>query len=259
VTSATTRGDLAELLLAMIGRPATVLPPAQPDGLAHHAQCVALSKRFRGSLCDQLGRGPGRSVRAGEFLYHMGESARSVYLVRSGLIKTGVVSPGGQELTLEIHQPGDVFGELCLCGGERRDHAVALEESDVVEIPLDRLIGRLREDPAAALDFAASACEHLQHAYERLRSLSVESAIGRLSRALLELAASLGEPSPEGIRIRHHLTQEELGRLIGARREVVSGLLNQLRDAGLISYGRREFIAVNRKGLEELLDSLGQS
>ena len=211
---------------------------------------------FRGRLCEELRRRPARPIRAGEFLYHMGEPARSLYLVQRGLVKTGMVSPSGQELTLRLHKPNDIFGELCLCGGERRDYAVALEESEVVEIPLDLLLGRLREDPSAAMDFASTACVHLDQAYERLRSLSAESVMERLTRTLLDLTASLGEPSAQGTQIPHHITQEELGRLMSARREVVSGLLNQLRNSGVISYSRRGHIVVRTEALRQLLESL---
>ncbi|MGH2708778.1 MAG: Crp/Fnr family transcriptional regulator, partial [Actinomycetota bacterium] len=151
------------------------------------------------------------------------------------------------------------LGELCLCLGERRDQAVALEGSEVVEIPVDLLIARLKQDPHAALDFASAACAHLVHAYERLRSLSVEPAMGRLTRTLLDLASDLGETTPQGSQIAHHITQEELARLISARREVVSGLLNQLRNTGLISDTRRGLIIVNRQTLQDFLDSIGQA
>jgi CRP-like cAMP-binding protein len=188
----------------------------------------------------------------------MGGAARSVYLVRGGLIKTSMVSPGGHELTLRLHKAGDIFGELCLCVDERREQAVALEESEVVEIPLDLLITRLRRDPEAARNFAASLSAHILQIYQRLQSLSVEPAMARLTRTLLDLASDLGEPAGHGIQISHHITQEELGRLISARREVVSSLLNELRNTGLISYGRRGFIVVNRRALENLLESIGQ-
>ena len=82
--------------------------------------------------------------------------------------------------------------------------------------------------------------------------------MGRLTRTLLGLAEDLGETTPLGTQITHHITQEELARLIGARREVVSSLLNQLRMAGLISYTRRGLIIVNRQAVRELLDSISE-
>lgn len=208
---------------------------------------------------EQLASGPGRNVEAGELLYTMGQPARSVYLVRSGLVKTSLVSPGGQELTLRLYPAGDILGELCLCTGERREQAVALETSVVVEIPLAALLRRVRQDPQAALDFASAVCEHLADAHEGLRSLSFDPVTERLARALLGLADRLGEAGVRGKRIAYHITQEELARMIGARREVVSGLLNRLRTDGLISYTRRGLIEVDRAALAAYVDSISET
>ena len=224
-----------------------------------HLRCVALSDVLRGKLCEELGRRPERRLKSGELLYHMGEAARSIYLMRSGLIKTSLVSPGGHELTLRLHKTGDILGELCLCIGERREQAVALEESDVVEIPLELLLARLQRDSVAALEFARASSVRLLETYQRLESLAAEPVVGRLTRTLLDLAADLGEPAAHGTEIRHHITQEELGRLISARREVVSSLLNELRKAGLISYTRRGYIVVYREALQNLLESINQA
>ena len=227
--------------------------------LSAHLRCVALSDLVRGKLCEELGRRPERRLKSGELLYHMGEAARSIYLMRSGLIKTSLVSPGGHELTLRLHKTGDILGELCLCIGERREQAVALEESDVVEVPLELLLARLQRDSVAALEFARASSVRLLETYQRLESLAAEPVVGRLTRALLDLAADLGEPAAHGTEIRHHITQEELGRLISARREVVSSLLNELRKAGLISYTRRGYIVVYREALQNLLESINQA
>ncbi len=202
---------------------------------------------------EQLANGSGRHVGAGELLYTMGQPAESVYLVRRGLVKTSLVSPGGQELTLRLYPAGDIFGELCLCTGERREQAMALEASEVVEIPLTALLRRARQDPHVALDIASTVCEHLADAHEGLRSLSFDPVSERLARALLGLADRLGDTCARGRRIVHHITQEELARMIGARREVVSGLLNRLRTDGLISYTRRGLIEIDREALSRML------
>lgn len=207
-------------------------------------------QRGKGRVGEQLASGPGRNVEAGTLLYTMGQPAESVYLVRRGLVKTSLVSPGGQELTLRLYPAGDMLGELCLCTGERREQAVALEMSVVVEIPLAALLRRVHQDPQTALEFASAVCEHLADAHEGLRSLSFDPVNERLARVLLGLADRLGETGTHGTRIAHHITQEELARMIGARREVVSGLLNRFRDDGLISYTRRGLIEIDRDALE---------
>ena len=224
-----------------------------------HASCTVLSRAFRGQLCEQLASGPARSVGVGELLYTMGQPAESVYLVRRGLVKTSLVSPGGQELTLRIYAAGDILGELCVCTGERREQAAALEPSEIVEIPLVTLLRRIRQDPQAAMQFTAMVCEHLAAAHEGLRSLSFDPVSERLARSLLELADRLGETGVRGVRIGHYITQEELARMIGARREVVSGLLNRLRTEGMISYTRRGLIEVHLEALRAYVDSISET
>ena len=58
----------------------------------------------------------------------------------------------------------------------------------------------------------------------------------RLVRTLGRLADEFGEPDGEWIRLTHYFRQDDLAQMIGARREVVSTLLNQLREQGLITY-----------------------
>jgi CRP/FNR family transcriptional regulator, cyclic AMP receptor protein len=224
-----------------------------------HATCRMLSRVSRGRLCEEVANGPGRIIDAGRLLYTMGQPAESVYLVRRGLVKTSLVSPGGQELTLRIYPSGDILGELCVCTGERREQAETLVRSEVVEIPLVTLLRRIRQDPQAALDFASVVCDHLAAAHEGLRSLAFDPVSERLARALLELADRLGEAGAGVARIGHYITQEELAHMIGARREVVSGLLNRLRTEGLISYTRRGLIEVDREALQAYAESFSQS
>lgn len=227
--------------------------------LPDHSRCVALSDqcRGRGRLCEDLARRPARRLAAGEFVYRMGDAALSVYLVRHGLVKTAVVSPGGQELTLRIHRDGDVFGELCLCSEERREQAVALEATEIVAITLETLVTRLLQDPMAALDLTSVACEHLAEVHERLRSLSADPTMHRLAHMLMDLAADLGESTSEGALVLRYITQQELARLVGASREVVSSLLNRLRDQGFIRYSRRGPITVDPDALRAFLESIG--
>ena len=221
---------------------------------SEHCECEALSRSVRGRLCQRLAELPPRRVSQGQHLYRAGHPAQSLFLVQSGLIKARTISPAGEELTLRLYKPGDLLGELCLCGGGRREEAVALEESTVTEISVDSLTARLRNDPETALELASAVCDRLADAYEQIESLSWDTVLYRLVRTLLRLAHELGEPSDSGIRLAHYIRQEELARLVGARREVVSGLLNRLRASGHISYSPRGAITVRPASLQRFLE-----
>ena len=238
-------------LFSLLVRP----PVEEPWSVSHHTECEALGGSVRGRLCQQLAVLPPRQLLPGQHLYRMGHPAGSMFLVQAGLIKTSTISPAGEELTLRLFKPGDLLGELCLCGGSRREEAVALEASSVSEISVESLRARLRDDPEAALELASAVCGRLTDAYEQIESLSWDTVLYRLVRTLLRLAHELGEPSDAGVRLAHYIRQEELARLVGARREVVSGLLNRLRASGHISYSPRGAITVRRNNLERFLEA----
>jgi len=229
---------------------------AEPAGIAFgdHDRCLALSSLFRGKLCDQLVQGrPRRRLVAGESIYQIGDLAQTLYFVHSGLIKGVVVTESGRELILQLHKPRDIFGEVCFCETGRLDQAVAVEASEITEIRFDDLVTHLQQNRQALLDLLKAIGERLSEAYEQLRTFAVDRRMERLVRTLLKLGKDFGSKTSAGVEIAHYLKQEEIGQVIGARREVVSGLLNQLRSLGLISYSRNHKIAIDAKGLERYL------
>lgn len=81
----------------------------------------------------------------------------------------------------------------------------------------------------------------------------------RLVRTLGRLADEFGEPDGEWVRLTHYFRQDDLAQMIGARREVVSTLLNQLREQGLINYARKDGLLLRRAGLDRYLLSSEKS
>ncbi len=102
-----------------------------------HAHCRVFSLVFRGKLCAELSRQGGRRYDVGETVYAQGDLAQSIYFTKQGLLKTSVITAAGEELGLQLHAAGDVFGELCFCGGEPREQAVTMESSELVQISAD--------------------------------------------------------------------------------------------------------------------------
>jgi CRP-like cAMP-binding protein len=222
-----------------------------------HEHCTALSAVLRGKLCERLAeRRKVRRVAANAVIYTAGDHSRDLYLLVRGLVKTAVFSAAGKELTVSWHRPGDIFGEICLCGSGRPEQAVATEVSEIIRITFGELLSLIAQDRQAATEFAKVLNERLAKAYEQLKVLSSDRRLERLIRTLLGLAAEFGKPSPNGVRIQLYLTQRELAQMIAARREVTSQLLGQLRARGLISYSRHHRLTVNTDALRAYLDSI---
>ena len=202
---------------------------------------------------------PKHRVPAGAFVYLAGEATRSVYLLLDGLVKTSVAFRDGREFILRVARPGDLFGESRLAAPESGEHARALEASEMVEIPSAELLAQLAREPGELAGFIEVLALRLVEGHEAVRRLAFATAMERLCLALLELARDLGQDDGTDPLIPHHITQEDLGRMTGARREVVSGLLNRLRERGVISYTRKGVIRVNRDALAGYTRTLSRS
>jgi CRP-like cAMP-binding protein len=222
-----------------------------------HAQCVALSDMLRGELCDQLaGTRAAQRLAPGHYLYTAGEAARSIFYVRSGLLKTSIISEDGREMILRMHKPHEILGELCFCDGRRREQAVAIEDSELIEIPLDDLMLQMQKDHQILAGFMALMGRFLADSYDKLPTFFFQRTMERLVQMLMKLGDELGEPFGGGIKIAHHIKQEELAAMIGAPRQVVSGLLNQLRGLRLVSYERKGFLTFDKEALKHYLRSI---
>ncbi|MGH2608846.1 MAG: Crp/Fnr family transcriptional regulator [Gemmatimonadales bacterium] len=196
---------------------------------------------------------PGRRVAVRAFVYLKGDSARSVYWLRTGLVKTSVVWRDGRELILRLVRPGEFFGEASLISAEHEEHARALEASEIVEVAAEEFVTQVMREPGAAAVTLRELALRLVETRLGARDLTFAGTLERLCLVLRKLATQLGEPDHRFTVIPHYITQEDVARMVGARREVVSGLLNRLRDRGVITYSRKGTLRVSGSTLDRYL------
>ena len=229
--------------------------PTPQDCLARElGGCPALSSIFQSSLDERLLNQAPRSYEADRIIYSLGDKADSIFYLRDGFVKITALSEDGKEIILNVHKQGEVFGETCLCSGERGEMAVAMESTEVVEIKIDDLITRLQESRDAMYGFLVAFCQRLGRAYQTICEFSFDNVSERLAKVLLRLANDLGRETEAGTELTHYITQEELAQMVSARREVVSTVLGGLRERGLIDYTRKGKLTINRPALTSYLE-----
>jgi CRP-like cAMP-binding protein len=218
---------------------------------------LTLASVFRGRVYQSIKRrSHGTSLRQREVIYNIGDEAHSLFYLRRGLVKLEAISCGGREIILNMYKPGEVFGELSLCDGQRNEMAVTMESSEVVEIKLDEVFGLLHKDNDAMLLLLRSVCRRLADSYRVIQEYSFDNLPERLAKVLLRLADEMGRETPRGTELTHYITQEELSQMLSVRREVVSSELSRLRARGCISYLRRGRLVINRAALSSYADAL---
>jgi CRP/FNR family cyclic AMP-dependent transcriptional regulator len=214
---------------------------------------------FSGLIREHLQRleqsGSRRRYERNEVIYSPTDAADTVYVVESGRVKVQLGTPDGKEKTLSLCLPGDVFGELCICGiVQRSDQAVALEPATVALFGVEGLLKLFARETELARSFFQLVCGRVLECQDQLAALAFEHTPRRLARELLRLS-ELPDSSPENgaVRLGANLTHEELATLIGTSRGVVTTLMNEFRTRGLVDY-RPRAICVFAERVKAYLD-----
>src|SRR3989442_2142993 len=83
-----------------------------------------------------LGRSWRTTARRREFIYVPGDHGAAVFVVLRGRVRVLLLSADGHEATLELLEPGDLFGEEALTDGNGRCTAAqAWEETQLAVFP----------------------------------------------------------------------------------------------------------------------------
>jgi CRP/FNR family cyclic AMP-dependent transcriptional regulator len=181
------------------------------------------------------------------------ESEGGVHWLASGRMKIVRLSPRGRELILEIIEPGEIFGELSVLGVDPRAIMAEAMERSVVGMVARRPFNELlQNDPSLNMKFVKLMARKRRDLESRLENLVFRSVPGRLAQLLLHLGRVYGVPDNGGIHLRIWLSQQDMGNLIGASREVVSLTLSDFRRRGFIDVTRRRLVIRRPRPLEQL-------
>lgn len=192
-----------------------------------------------------------RRLAKGSLLFHQGEEGDALYGVAEGLIRIWVSGDGGKELTLQLLEPGDVFGEIALLDGlPRSASAEAVDDSLLVMVKRDAFLPLLEAESGLARHVIELICERLRDSTSRASDFAFLGLPTRLARKLLQLAIAHGHDEPDGaIRIALKLSQSELAQMLGVTREAVNKQLKAWTQDGLALHERGQIIIRDRKRL----------
>ena len=189
-------------------------------------------------------------------IYLPSESADSIYLVGSGLVKICHLTADGKVSTLAFVKTGEVFGELALFdSGERGEYVESVEASVLIRIPKQRIQELMNRDLDVALAVTKLVGLRRQRIERRLTTLLFTSNQHRLNHLLLDLAEQFGIAIEGGIRLGLKLSHQEIANLIGTTRETVTILMGKLKTDGLIS-GQRQTVILS--DISRLAESVGR-
>ena len=188
-----------------------------------------------------------RGINAGEHIFREGDEADSLYVVRSGSIKSYLISNDGEEQVLGFYLPGDVFG---LDGSEsqgRMSSAVTLETTTVCRLPITDL-----EDDGISQRLLSLTANQLQRDHNLVLMLARKDADGRLASFLCDLSRRYQSRGYSAQAINLSMSRQDIGNYLGLAVETVSRTLTRFQDSGLISVRRRAVEINDLKSLTKI-------
>lgn len=199
-----------------------------------------------------------RRLGEGQRLFAKGDAADGLYGVLSGRVRISTHGHDGRELLVNLFEPGGWFGEISMFDGLPRTHdAYAVGATELLLIPRERFLALLAERPELYPHFLRMLCRKLRRSFDWIEYEAFLPLPARLGARLLELADAYGDATDQGVMIRLHLPQEELGRMLNVSRQTISKELNALRERGCISLEYGRVLIRDRAGLEAVVRAGG--
>ena len=188
----------------------------------------------------------------GSVLFVEGQRTRGVYVLCEGRAKVSISSAEGKILLLRIAQAGDLLGVNSVLKGLPYEATVeTLERCRIDFVSHVDFIKLLDKSKTARVGVSQALGSELSDVVERARSLLLsQSSAEKLARLLLKWCDDLGKPTPQGIRLNHGLTQEEIAQMICTSRETVSRLLTGLKRKQIVRLNGTGIFVRNRAALE---------
>jgi CRP/FNR family cyclic AMP-dependent transcriptional regulator len=172
-----------------------------------------------------------RSVPRSSTVMASGDPTDSLYIVLSGRLKVMMSDAEGKEVILSILGPGEFFGEMGLIDDSPRSATViAIEPCELLAIAKRDFKKCLAENSEMAMAVMRGLVRRLREADRKIGSLALLDVYGRVARLLLDMSENV-----EGEKVvTKRLPKQDIAKMIGASREMVSRVMKDLQMGGYI-------------------------
>lgn len=200
-----------------------------------------------------------RRLERGERLFDSGESFKNLYAVRFGHLKAFRLTPAGDQQIVGFYMTGEVMG-LDAIGAERHNStAVALEDSEICEIPFARLDELFMELPQMQRHFHRLMSKQIMREQSAMMFLGSMMAEQRLALFLLNLGKLYAARGYSSTSFQLRMSREDIGNYLGMTIESVSRLLLRFREKGWLRVAQREVELLDVARIEALANGMSSA
>lgn len=167
----------------------------------------------------------------GHTVVHAGDRTDYVYFVLTGSLKVVVSDENGREVILSILGQGELFGEMGIFGEHPRSASVvSAMPSDLIMLSKSDFRHLMHDNFEVAWRMMCNLADRLRNADRKIESLALMDVYGRVARLLIEMSEEVNGQSL----VVSKITKQDIAKMIGASREMVSRVMKDLSLQGLI-------------------------
>jgi CRP-like cAMP-binding protein len=173
-----------------------------------------------------------RRFKRGEAIVEQGKKSNALSIILTGRARVVTTDARGREVILATMHPGDYVGEMSLIDDEPHSATVSAEiQTDILVLGRQEFASCLPDNSSMTYAVLKGLVQRLRQADRKIESLALMDVYGRVARALLESAA---EDSAGNTVIRDKVSRQDLAKMVGASREMVSRVMKELEERGFI-------------------------
>ncbi|MDP1742708.1 MAG: Crp/Fnr family transcriptional regulator [Polaromonas sp.] len=173
-----------------------------------------------------------RRYKRGEAIVEQGKQSNALAIILTGRARVVTADARGREVILATLHPGDYLGEMSLIDNEPHSATVRTEvQTDVLVVGRPEFARCLPENSSMAYAVMKGLVQRLRQADRKIESLALMDVYGRVARSLLESAVADREGQ---LVIRDKVSRQDLAKMVGASREMVSRVMKDLEERGFI-------------------------
>ncbi len=172
-----------------------------------------------------------RRFRRGEIVVEHGKKSNALFILLTGRARVLTADSRGREVILAVLQPGDYVGEMSLIDNEPHSATVRAEvQTDMLILGRTEFTRCLPENSSLSYAIMRGLVHRLRSADRQIESLALLDVYGRVARTLLDMA----EDDDGQKLIRNKVSRQDLAKVVGASREMVSRVMKDLEERGMI-------------------------
>ena len=172
-----------------------------------------------------------RRFKRGECIVEQGKKSNMLAIVLTGRARVVTTDSRGREVILATMNPGDYVGEMSLIDNQPHSATVRAEvQTDMLVLARSDFARCLPENSTLSYGVMRGLVRRLRNADRQIESLALLDVYGRVARTLLDMAED-----DKGVKIiRHKVSRQDMAKVVGASREMVSRVMKDLEERGVI-------------------------